>query len=156
PGRRPALSAGPRPFPPGPVTTWPARRGPRGRPAARRVPPASGPACGPGFRRSAPGARPWSPGLPRSPDPLRGWGLLLIWDLSRGRDLRPGPPQHAGKRREERAGLAAAEDQRRGEPDGVRLHGVDQEARVAAGRLHRPGGGPGEHRGEPQALAADP
>src|SRR5262249_60536900 len=134
PGRRPALSAGPRPFPPGPVTTWPARRGPRGRPAARRVPPASGPACGPGFRRSAPGARPWSPGLPRSPDPLRGWGLLLIWDLSRGRDLRHGPLQDAGERREERAGLAAAEDQRRGAAGRGRRPRVDPETPAAPRR----------------------
>src|SRR5262249_57520115 len=146
PGRRPALSAGPRPFPPGPVTTWPARRGPGGRTGARRVPRASGPACGPGFRRSAPGARPWSPGLPRSPDPLRGGGLLLIWDLSRGRDLRHGPLQDAGERREERAGLAAAEDQRRGGAGGGPPPGGGQEARLAAGRPPPPPRAPGGPR----------
>ena len=46
-----------------------------------------------------------------------------------------GPGQDAGQRGAERSGLGLGQDQRRGQPDGVRLHRVDQEPGLAAGGL---------------------
>src|SRR5262245_36474661 len=57
---------------------------------------------------------------------------------------------------EELPGLAGAEDERRGEPDRVRLYGVHQEPGLPAGGLHRGRGRPGQHYGEPQAPPPHP
>src|SRR5579862_6026631 len=67
-----------------------------------------------------------------------------------------GPRQDRGQRGDELRRLRLGDDQRRREPDGVRLDRVDQEARrarrgVDGGRL-----GLVEYGGEPQAAAANP